>query len=65
MVDYFMYLEDADLTRRLSKVGKCVHNPNLEIFHVWERANHKKIAMVYQAIKSYYIYSKKWGLRLF
>ena len=24
---FFMYLEDADLTRRLSKFGKCVHNP--------------------------------------
>ena len=24
---FFMYLEDADLTRRLSKFGKCFHNP--------------------------------------
>ena len=35
--DFFMYLEDADLTRRLSRIGKCLHIPYLKIMHVWEK----------------------------
>ena len=62
--DFFMYLEDADLTRRLSKIGRCLHIPLLSIKHVWEKGSHKKLRLKYQAIKSFIIYSLKWGLKI-
>ena len=62
--NYFMYLEDADLTRKISKTHKCVHYPKLAVNHVWERDNRKRLPMIYHAIRSYIIYSLKWGLKI-
>jgi len=63
--NYFMYLEDADLTRELSKIGKCIHFPQCSIYHVWERGSHKRLNLKFIAIKSFLIYSLKWGLSLY
>ena len=63
--DFFMYMEDADLTRRLSRISRCVHIPYIEILHVWARGNHKKFSLRIIAIISFFIYSWKWGLKLF
>ena len=60
---FFMYLEDADLTRRLSKVGQCLHNPNFEVRHVWARGSHSNIKLRIIAICSFIIYSFIWGLK--
>ena len=62
---YFMYLEDADITRRLSSIGKCVHLPTSRIQHVWEKRSHKNNNLRIIAIKSYLTYAKKWGLKLY
>ena len=62
--DFFMYLEDADLTRRLSRIGKCLHIPYLKIMHVWEKGSHKKLKLKLEAIRSFFIYSYKWGLKI-
>ncbi len=59
---YFMYLEDADLTRTLSYYGKCLHYPLAEIKHVWAKGSHKKLNLKITAIKSFIKYSLKWGL---
>ena len=32
---YFMYFEDADLTRRVNEVSKCVYYPDATVNHVW------------------------------
>ena len=61
---FFMYLEDADLTRKLSLISKCVHYPLIEIMHVWERGSHKKLSLKFEAIKSFFKYSLKWGLKI-
>ncbi len=63
--NYFMYLEDADLTREISKTDKCIHFPICSIYHVWERGSHKNINLKIIAIKSFFIYSMKWGLKLY
>lgn len=62
---YFLYLEDADLTRMLSKVGKCVHNPNLKIGHLWGKGSHKNFKLRFIAIYSFFLYSLKWGIKIF
>ncbi len=62
---YFMYLEDADLTRMLSKIGKCVHIPLITIGHVWAKDSHTKFKLKIIAIYSFVLYSLKWGLKIF
>ena len=59
----FFMLEDADLTRRLSKVGQCLHNPNFEVRHVWARGSHSNIKLRIIAICSFIIYSFIWGIK--
>ena len=61
---FFMYLEDADLTRKLSLVSKCIHYPKVEIMHVWEKGSHKNLKLKFVAIKSFIKYSIKWGLKI-
>lgn len=62
---FFMYLEDADLTRRLSKLGKCVHNPFFKVRHVWAQGSRKNNYLRLIACISFVKYSFKWGLKLF
>ena len=62
---FFMYLEDADLTRRLSKFGKCVHNPFFKIRHLWAKGSHNNNYLKMIACISFVKYSFKWGLKLF
>ena len=61
---YFMYLEDADLTRSLSRIGRCIHVPFFQVGHVWERGSHKNLSLMLHAINSFIQYSLKWGLKL-
>lgn len=62
---FFMYLEDADLTRRLSKLGRCVHNPFFKIRHVWAKGSRKNNYLKLIACISFIKYSFKWGLKLY
>ena len=34
---FFLYLEDADLTRSLSAVGRCLQLPDVSVIHGWGR----------------------------
>lgn len=61
---FFMYLEDADLTRRLSFVGRCVHEPRVRVGHLWGRGSHRSLRLKLVAIASYFRYASKWGCRL-
>lgn len=62
---FFMYLEDADLTRRLSTVGRCVHEPRLRVGHVWAKGSHHSLRLKLVAIASYFRYGAKWGYQLY
>lgn len=57
---YFMYFEDADLTREMQKYGKTMYNPNIEVFHEWKRENQKLNGRLMQ-ISSMIKYFLKWG----
>ena len=61
---YFMYLEDADLTRSLSKFGKCIHYPLVKVEHLWEKGSKKYLPLKFHAIRSFILYSLKWGLKI-
>ena len=61
---YFLYLEDADLTRKLSSFGRCVHFPYSSVTHKWGRGNHKDLQLSIVNIISACKYFFKWGLTL-
>ncbi|MBT1070962.1 glycosyltransferase [Pelotalea chapellei] len=59
---YFMYLEDADLSRKMQMAGyRTVFNPNTSITHLWERSSYKNIKMTLIHMRSAFAYLHKWG----
>lgn len=61
---YFMYLEDADLCRRVNQVSQLVYCPDAVVVHKWEQGSHKNPRLFKEHLKSYAIYFRKWGLSL-
>lgn len=57
---YFMYFEDADLTRQAKDYGKTMLLPQLSVVHEWERASSKKLKYLIIQIKSMRQYFRKW-----
>ena len=43
---YFLYLEDADITRSLAHDGKCVHLPVAAVVHNWGRGNYQNLRLM-------------------
>jgi GT2 family glycosyltransferase len=60
---YFLYLEDADITRRLSALGRCVHLPVARVCHEWGRGNHRSLKLTLVNLQSAWIYFTTWGWR--
>ena len=61
---YFLYLEDADLTRSLAREGRCVHLPVAGVLHEWGRGNHRNLALMLVNLASAWHYFRKWGWAL-
>ena len=58
---FFLYLEDADLTRRVNQVSKSVYVPKAEVIHDWGRGSHKNFKLAFIMIQSMVKYFMKWG----
>lgn len=58
---YFMYLEDADITRRISKIAKTIYYPHVSIIHEYQRGAHKNNRLMWIFIQSVFIYFSKYG----
>ncbi len=61
---YFLYLEDADITRSLAKTGRCLHFPDAVVVHGWGRGNYRSFRLMVVNIVSAFLYFSKWGLSL-
>ena len=61
--DYFMYVEDADITQRALKEGRVVYLPEGYVYHAWHRATRKKLKPFLMQLRSMGLYFKKWGFR--
>ena len=57
---YFMYFEDADLTRTIRKYAKAVCYPLATVYHAWERgsAHNTKLFLIH--VHSMLSYFTKW-----
>jgi len=56
---YFMYFEDADIGRRMSRIARIVYVPAVKVVHKWERGSHSDWYLRWVTIKSALIYWKK------
>ncbi len=60
---FFMYYEDADLSRRARKYQKLIFYPEGYVYHDWKRDNMHSLSGVLSFLKSMMIYFKKWKWR--
>lgn len=60
---FFLYLEDADITRHVNEVSRTVFFPGVQIVHEWQRDQHRKISLMWINLKSWLHYWWKWMRR--
>lgn len=60
---YFMYVEDADLTRKAQAYGKVMYVPITAVTHAWHRDTRKKWRNFWMQVHSMLRYWRKWGFR--
>ena len=58
---FFMYLEDADIGRRINQVASSAYVPTCVLQHQWARGSHRQWRLRWITIKSAFIYWCKWG----
>ena len=64
---YFLYLEDADFTRSISRIGRCIHYPYVSIVHNWGRGNYYSLKLMLVNLSSalkYLLNDSHFGDRL-
>lgn len=61
---FFMYMEDADLCRRVNAVSSLYYCPFTSVIHKWEKGSHKDKSLRREHIRSMYRYFCKWGWKL-
>lgn len=59
--NFFMYLEDIDLTRRIQEKYKTLYWPEIRIIHSLEQGSYKKLKLLKYHIESAIYYFNKWG----
>lgn len=61
---YFLYLEDADISRCLAAQGLCLHVPVASVEHGWGRGNYRSFKLMLVNLLSAWLYFRKWGWAL-
>ena len=56
----FLYLEDADITRRVNQISKTIFYPYNYVVHEWQRGAHKSFKLMWVNVKSAIWYFRKW-----
>lgn len=60
---YFMYFEDADLTREARRFGKAAYCPGVAVIHSWSRSSAHSARLFLLHIQSMLRYFGKWRER--
>ncbi len=58
---YFMYLEDVDLVRRIGDVARVVYDPRVNITHEYAKGSYRNKKLLVYHISSAFRYFIKWG----
>lgn len=62
---FFLYMEDADLCKRVNEVSRLVYCPDATVVHKWERGSHKSGNLFKLHVQSMISYFSKWHWKLF
>jgi GT2 family glycosyltransferase len=57
---FFLYMEDADLSRRALALGRVVFYPGTAVIHRWARESHRSMRFLCLHLRSAAQYFKKW-----
>lgn len=57
---YFMYMEDADLSREALKYGRVVFDSTVSVRHLWRRESAKSLKFLFIHLSSAFKYLIKW-----
>ena len=57
---FFMYFEDADLSRRLREYGVIIYHPGISVYHEWKRDNTRSLRGILIFLTSMLKYYRKW-----
>ncbi|HEX6226686.1 MAG TPA: glycosyltransferase family 2 protein [Chryseolinea sp.] len=58
---FFLYTEDADLSRRIHKLYRTVYYPQVTIYHYHQRGSYRNFWLMWCNIRSAIRYFNKWG----
>lgn len=58
---FFMYVEDADIGRRVLSVSSSIYLPEVKIIHRWSRKTHSEMKFRWITVKSVLTYWWKYG----
>lgn len=58
---FFLYMEDADLCKRVNQVSRLCYCPDAEVIHKWEKGSHKSGKLFKLHVQSMISYFMKWG----
>ena len=61
---FFLYLEDADITRRVNEISRTVFYPYNYVVHEWQRGSHNSLKLALTDVRSAAYYFRKWGVKL-
>ena len=62
--NFFMYVEDADLCKRVNQVSKLMYFPGTRVIHRWEKGSHGNKVLFKYHVNSMKYYFKKWGVKI-
>ncbi len=62
---FFLYMEDADLCKRVNKEGLIFYVPEGVALHKWEKGSHKEGKLFKLHVSSMLKYFMKWGFKFF
>lgn len=60
---YFLYFEDVDLSRRISRHFRCIYYPEVAIYHNHKNENYRNVALLRHLIQSGVRYFNQYGWR--
>lgn len=58
---FFMYLEDADIGRRMLQIAAVTYVPEVRVVHKWARGTHRSWKLRWATVESAVRYWRKWG----
>ncbi|MBF0312592.1 MAG: glycosyltransferase family 2 protein [Oligoflexia bacterium] len=58
---FFLYFEDTDFSRRVSRVSKAVVVSDVAVYHEWARGTHRNMLLLGHTLVSAWKYFHKWG----